>query len=154
MQTIVTTSSSLPGQQQQASSSVTTGVWTAPPQAYRTGGGVTFKISTAQGEHFIHIQGSRVSVMGQSPSLGTAQQVQVQQTSTVPESSMQPMQPMQPMKMGDMEMKMNPMEMRMGNMEMRMGSAGAAGRRRFCSKCGAKVDPGDRFCSSCGNALS
>lgn len=181
-QTIVTTCSSLPGQQQQASNSMATGVWTAPPEAYRSGGGAVFKISTAQGEHFIYIQGSSVSVMGESPSLGGAQQMQVQQTSTVPTQvmqpmqpmqavnmgAMQPMQPMQPMKMGDMKMTTSPMAMRMGNMEMSMGSSasdasgqsetgrsatGKAGTRQFCSQCGAKVAPSDRFCSSCGNAL-
>ena len=188
-QTIVTTSSSQPGQQQQASNSMATGVWTAPPEAYRTGTGAIFKISTAQGEHFIHIQGNRVGVMGESPSLSNAQQMQVQQTSTVPTPSMQPMQPMkmgemqpmkmgevqpmqpmqpmkpiqpmqpmQPMKMGDMQMSTNPMAMSMGNMAMSMGgsaaeASGASGTRRFCSQCGAKIDPGDRFCSSCGHAL-
>ena len=181
-QTIVTISSSQPGQQQQASNSMATGAWTAPPEAYRTGAGAVFKISTAQGDQFIQIQGSSVGVMGAIPPLGGAQPMQVQQTATLPTPTaqpmrpmepmqsvqpmqpmepmqpVQPMQPMEPMQMGDMQMSSNPMEMRMGNMEMRMGSQSAAQQpaakpRQFCNQCGAKLEPGDRFCSSCGNAL-
>ena len=165
-QTIVIIASGGPGQQQQSSSSFTTGSWTSLPEIFRTPNGAVLKIKTAQGEYFIQIQGSSMSVMGSSPSLGGSQQMQVQQVSSMPVSSMPPMQPMEPMKpmepmrpmkMGDMQMNMNPMEMRMGNMEMRMGSqassSASAETRRFCSQCGAPIKPEDRFCSSCGHRL-
>ena len=156
MQTIITTSSSLPGQQQQATSSMTTGAWVASPEAYRTVSGAVFKILTAQGEHFIYIQGGSVSMMREPPSLGADQRIQMQQTATMPPPLMQSMPPM---KMSNMQMTINPMEMRMGNMEMRINSLSTeAGQsvdpKQFCSQCGTSVKPGDRFCSSCGNALS
>jgi len=175
-QTTIMTSCSLPGQQQQASSYLSTGVWTTIPEAYQTPTGVVLKVSTAQGEQFIHVQGSAVSSMAQSPSLGTAQQMQVQSTASIPSSAMPPMQsmpttqtqatqpmppmqPMQPMNMGDMQMTMNPMGMRMGNMEMQMGSpavdpAQPSQGKRFCSQCGSGIEASDRFCASCGHALT
>ncbi len=171
-QTTITTSCHSLGQQQQASSSLSTGVWTAIPEAYQTPSGTVLKISTAQGAYFVHVQGNSVSTMAQAPALGTAQQMQVQQTAGMPSlampsmqpmqpmqsPAMQPMEPMQPMTMGNMQMSMNPMEMRMGDMEMRMGSstdaASSTKRQRFCSQCGARIDPSDRFCASCGHALT
>jgi zinc-ribbon domain len=155
-QTVVTIFSGSPGQQQQSSSSLQTGSWTAPPELFQTPNGVVLKIATAQGNHFMQIQGSSTSIMSGSPSFGSAQQMQLQQvasplTSSMP--SMEPMEPMQPMKMGNMSMNANPMEMRMGNMEMRMGEL-TQGTRRFCSQCGAAVQPEDRFCASCGHQLS
>lgn len=173
-QTTVTTSCQSSGQQQQASSSLSTGVWTKLPEAYQTPSGTVLKISTAQGKYFVQVQGNRVSTMAQGPTLDTAQQIQMQQTTSMPgpampsmqpmqpmqSPAMQPMEPMQPMTMGNMQMSMNPMEMRMGNMEMRMGSAAAndvssPGKgQRFCSQCGAGINPSDLFCTSCGHALS
>ena len=87
-QTVVTIASGSPGQQQQASNGFQTGTWTSPPSLYRTGNGVVLKIETAQGEHFVQLQGSSMSVMGQTPSLGSAQQMSVQQVSSTPASSM------------------------------------------------------------------
>jgi zinc-ribbon domain len=175
-QTIVTTMSGGPGQQQQSSTGFHTGSWTAPPEIFQTTGGAVLKITTAQGEHFIYIQGSSMQVMGGTPSLSGSQQMQVQQVASVPTSSLPPMEPMKPMDMGGMQMspmkpmepmkpmkmggmQMNPMEMRMGDMEMRMGSPTASSTpntpnpRRFCSQCGTAVEPEDRFCSSCGHRL-
>ena len=163
-QTIITTLMGQPGQQQQASNSMTTGAWTAPPEAYQSAGGAVFKLFTAQGEVCIYVQGNSVSMTGSVPSIAGAQQMSMQQTTAVPKTkmpSMQPMQPMQPMTMGNMQMTMNPMEMRMGNMELKMEAnqapqpvATPQSTRQFCSQCGAKVAPEDRFCSSCGHALS
>lgn len=155
-QTIITTTMGQPGQQQQASNSMTTGSWTAPPEAYQSAGGVVFKLFTAQGETCIYVQGNSVSMTGSVPSVAGAQQMSMQQTTAVPTSPMQPMQPMQPMTMGNMTMNMKPMEMRMGNMELKMDNQTSqpATTRQFCSQCGAKVAPEDRFCSSCGHALS
>ena len=158
-QTIVTTFSSSLGQQQQASNGFQTGSWISPPEMFRTPNGVIIRINTAQGEHYIQVQGGSMSVIGGSPSLGSFQQMQVQEVASTPPSSMpsmepmKPMEPMQPMKMGNMQMSSNPMEMRMGNMEMKMGSP-TGGTRRFCSQCGAPINPSDRFCSSCGHSLS
>lgn len=156
MQTMVTVMSGGPGQQQQSSTGFQTGSWTAPPEIFQTAGGAVLKVTTTQGEHFIYIQGNSMQVMGGAPSLSGSQQMQVQQVSRVPPSSMPPMKPMEPMKPMNMG-QMNPMEMRMGDMEMRMGSAAAPNTpspRRFCSQCGAAVEPEDRFCSSCGHRLA
>ncbi|MBF2019358.1 MAG: zinc-ribbon domain-containing protein [Hydrococcus sp. C42_A2020_068] len=166
MQTVVTVSSGGPGQQQQSSSSIQTGKWTSPPELLQTPNGAVIKITTARGEHHIQIQGNSIGVTSRS-SGGGDRWMQGQQVSSTSVSSsfsmpsmqpmkpMEPMNPMEPMKMGDMEMSANPMQMRMGNMEMRMGSATQTQvNRRFCSQCGAPVEPSDRFCSSCGHQLS
>lgn len=168
-QTIATTTSSNPGQQQQATSSFQTGVWTAPPQILQTPVGIVIEITTAQGNYFIQVQGNSVGLMTSTPAIGSAQHMQMQQVATAPTTpttsmpSMSPMSPMpsmspmQPMTMGNMQMQMNPMEMRLGNMEMRMGepapTATPPATRRFCSQCGVPVKESDRFCASCGHKL-
>ena len=156
-QTIITSTVATPGQQQQASNSMTTGPWTAPPKAYQNLGGAVFTLFTAQGEIHISIQGTSVS-MASAPT--EAQQLSMQQTATAVQpmqpmtmGNMQTMQPMQPMTMGNMQMTMQPMEMRMGNMELKMETQSST-TRQFCSQCGQKVAPEDRFCSSCGHALN
>lgn len=157
-QTIVTTASTSPGQQQQSSHSFATGSWTVTPESFHTGNGIVLKITSSQGQYFIQLQGSSMRVMGEPPSLQGSQQVQLQQVDRTPTTSMSPMQPMkpiepmQPRKMGDMEMKMNPMQMRIGSMEMQMGAPDAS-KSRFCSQCGTQVSPSDRFCSACGHRL-
>ena len=164
-QTVVTIVSSGPGQQQQASNRFTTGVWTTPPQLFRAGDGVVIRIHTGQGHQDIQVLGSSMSMMSGSFAHQGAQQLQVQAVAQAPSPAMQPMQPMQPMQMGGgMQMNLNPMEMRMGNMEMRMGEptiaapiaapSSATASRRFCSQCGAAVQPDDRFCASCGHQLA
>ena len=117
-QTIITSTVGTPGQQQQASNSMTTGPWTAPPKAYQNLGGAIFTLFTAQGEIHISIQGTSVSTT--SAPAGSQQLSMQQTTAAVP--PMQPMSPMQPMTMGNMQMTMQPMEMRMGNMELKMDS--------------------------------
>lgn len=164
--------------QQQSSSTLSTGSWTAPPQAYKTSGGAIFKLLTTQGSVCVCVQGSSVNITGDVSSVVGAQSLSMQQTAA-PGPSMSPMQPMQPMQpMGNMQMTMNPMEMRMGTMELKMESvsqpaeattqkaatpqattsgaatSGPTAVRQFCSQCGTKVAPEDRFCSSCGHALS
>ncbi|PZV16627.1 MAG: zinc ribbon domain-containing protein [Leptolyngbya sp.] len=159
-QTIVAISSNSAGQQQQATSSLQTGTWTAPPEVYRTSEGVVVKLQTANGTQFIQIQGSRMGMVATPPSLTNAEQLPTQQTN-VSDSTMQPMKPMQPMNMGTMQMNLKPMEMKMGDMEMRMGSASAdsinaakpAPTRQFCTQCGASIKPSDRFCASCGHQI-
>lgn len=157
-QTIVTLSSSQPGQQQQSSCGFQTGAWTAPPQLFQTPGGAIIKITTAQAESLIQVQGSYVSMTSDLSAIGNARLAQMQQVASTPAISMppmQPMKPMEPMKMGDMQMTMHPMTMQMGNMGMQMGASPASTpqgqERRFCSQCGTRVEPSDRFCSSCGH---
>jgi hypothetical protein len=178
-QTILTSMMGNLGQQQQSSSSMSTGTWTMPPEVYNTPHGCVVKIFSAQGEHFIQVQGSSMSSMSGAPALGQAQQMQMSPVGDVPGATavpamepiqpmtpmvpmqpmtpLQPMQPIQPMKMGDMEMGMNPMEMRMGNMRLSMGSTTETSAKlvqRFCSQCGAHTEPEGRFCSSCGHKLA
>ena len=102
---------------------------------------------------------------------------------TVLDAPMQPMQPMRsqnPMSlsMGNMRMTLGAGagEMSMGNMKLgtqpsdlmegsssaaaaaasasSQDSADAAKARRFCSRCGSAVAPGDRFCAHCGAQLN
>jgi hypothetical protein len=163
-QTVVTSVSGGPGQQQQSSSSFLTGVWTAPPALFNTPQGTIIKLVTDQGQYQIQLQGNSIGLMGNQVGLGQAQQMQVQQTAAMPAPAMEPMRPMEsmkpmpPMRMGNMSMNTNPMEMRMGDMEMRMPGAAASpepatGARRFCSQCGSAIAPDDRFCAHCGHRL-
>jgi hypothetical protein len=151
-QTIVTIATLTPGQQQQSTSSFTTGNWLSAPEMVEIPGGAVFKIQSNQGETIIQIQGSNVSV-----SSGTNQSSSsTSQTSMKPMQPMQPMQPMPPMTMGGMTM--NPMEMRMGNMELKMGEntvnqSTQNSVTRFCTQCGERVKESDRFCASCGYRL-
>ena len=169
-QTLITSMMSTPGQQQQSGNSFRTGCWTAPPKIYRTPQGAVIKLTTAQGEQFIQVQGSSMRSMTSLPSLHSSQQMQINQSEATPFTSslplqelLQPMQPMQPMNMGDMGMGMKPMEMRMGNMHLSMGSVSSESahsgktqptERRFCNQCGVAIEPEDRFCSSCGHKLA
>lgn len=171
--TIVTLTSSSPGQQQQTSSRYQTGSWTSPPTIARLADGIVITIFAEQGTTQIKVQGQAIALSNQSIDLNRAQPLQVQQTMSQSSSaSMPPMQPMQPMEMGNMSMQMKPMEMRMGTMEMRMDDTKASStkpetvpgqsdsesqsapvQRKFCSQCGARVTSGDRFCSQCGCQL-
>ena len=168
LQTIVTLISSSPGQQQQASSSFATGVWSSPPQVFQTPHGMVLKLTSEQGEKTLQIQGSSVTVISGTPLQKDSEQLPVHEVTSLPVSPMpgiEPMKPLEPMtpmqmkpmehenlKMGDMQMSMNPMEMRMGNMELRMDSP-APNKQSFCSQCGTSVKPEDRFCSNCGHQL-
>lgn len=147
IQTIVTLASGASGQQQQSSSSFTTGVWTKEPEIQITPQGVIINIITATGNHSVHIQGASISLS--SPNAFAVSQSS--QSSIVSPASMTPMTPM---KMGNMSMSFSPMEMQIGDMKMSMGEAKTASKRQFCSQCGAKVSESDRFCSSCGVALN
>jgi hypothetical protein len=177
--TIVTVSTSSVGQQQQSSSSLQTGPWTEVPQVARLGNGVLIRCVSAQGVFTLQVQGTQIGQATGSINWNAAQTMAVHPVEHMPEPTMpsmqpmepmppmetmqpmrpmepiQPMQPLQPMRMGNMEMSANPMEMRMGNMEMRMGNQAEpqAPKRRFCTQCGAAVDPDDRFCGSCGHRL-
>jgi hypothetical protein len=164
--TIVTLMTGGPGQQQQASNSFQTGRWVSPPEMFDVSQGVAILIATPQGEHYIRIQGSSMT-LGNNSDVAASQQMQMHQADAPSAPSMtpmQPMQPMQPMKMGNMEINNNPMEMRMGNMHLRMGepiqpaqstppAQSAQPTRKFCSQCGVAVEPSDRFCSNCGHRL-
>lgn len=152
-QTVVTVSSGSLGQQQQSSSSFTTGKWTSAPEIFRHAGGVVIKIITADGEHHVRVQGNSIGVESSNVSLDNSQRMHVKQSGASTSSGFS-MKPMEPMKMGDMSMRVNPMEMRMGNMSMQMGEGEKTkSTRRFCSQCGTSVESSDRFCSSCGHQL-
>ena len=155
-QTIVTIAAKSTGQQQQSSSSFSTGTWISPPEIYQTAGSLIIKIKTDRGESHISIQGNSTNITTTTPPLNHSQRLSMAQISSQTVSSftpMQPMQPMEPMKMGDMEMNMNPMRMKMGNLEMTMGDKSQSESPRFCSQCGSPVKPSDRFCSHCGYQL-
>ncbi|HEY9627634.1 MAG TPA: zinc ribbon domain-containing protein [Coleofasciculaceae cyanobacterium] len=158
-QTLITLASSSAGQQQQASQSIQTGSWIAPPEVFRMAGSIIVKLRTAQCKHFIQVQGSSVNVLSSAPSLSHAQQIQMQQVNSPTSEPMRikPMEPMKPMDMGNMQMNLKPMEMKMGNMSMQMGVPTAPpappSTRQFCSQCGVAIQPDDRFCSSCGHQL-
>ncbi|WRH67626.1 MAG: hypothetical protein RSE13_04510 [Planktothrix sp. GU0601_MAG3] len=91
-QTVVTLISSGPGQQQQASSSFTTGVWTSPPQVFRTPHGLVLKVISELGERSLQIQGTSVSVLGEMPSVMDSQQLTVQEVTSTPVSPLKPME--------------------------------------------------------------
>jgi len=172
-QTRVTLTNSSPGQQQQSSSHVQTGRWTAPPEVLQAAIGLVVKLLTAQGERFIYIQGNQVSTSKEAPSWGDAQPLPVHVDSTpaamAPTPSMPPMQPLPPMKMGDMQMDQTAMTMQMGKMRMEMNPieplskpspqtgvekpSTSAVQRNFCSQCGSTLKPSDRFCAHCGHRL-
>ena len=172
-QTRVTLTNSSPGQQQQSSSHVQTGRWTAPPEVLQAAIGLVVKLLTAQGERFIYIQGNQVSTSKEAPSWGDAQPLPVHVDSTpaamAPTPSMPPMQPLPPMKMGDMQMNQTAMTMQMGKMRMEMNPieplskpspqtgvekpSTSAVQRNFCSQCGSTLKPSDRFCAHCGHRL-
>lgn len=182
IQTIVTSVNASPGQQQQTTSSFTTGQWTSVPQMFQTAQGVfLLKVNGTAGERFIAIQGNSLSILTNLPNLNNSQQLQMQSTGCMPTNSvptmqpLRPMEPMEPMKpmqpippmqpmqlnMGDMSMNMNPMAMRMGNMAMEIGKIPTMGEntahqstKNFCSQCGNAITQGDRFCSHCGNQLT
>ena len=152
IQTIVTLASGASGQQQQSSSSFTTGVWTKEPEIQITPQGVIVNIITATGNHSVHIQGTSISLSSPN-AFAASQSSQSSSVSPAPMAPMTPMTPMTPMKMGNMSMNLSPMAMEMGDMKMSMGDAKTVSKTRFCSQCGAKVAATDRFCSSCGHQL-
>ncbi|MFM7425669.1 MAG: zinc ribbon domain-containing protein [Elainella sp.] len=170
-QTRITLASSSAGQQQQSTQGLETGVWTGTPQVLATAGGWILKLQTVSGELYWQIQGQSLHRVD-AAAVGMASPLPIQpvesptaqpMTPMQPIQPMQPMTPMQPMRMGNMSMSLNPMEMRMGDMTLRMGgpqassastSAAAPTTKRFCSQCGAGIQPADRFCSSCGVQLN
>lgn len=173
-QTAIVLSSSGMGQQQQSTNQFITGTWTAPPELYQAQQSIVIKLQTAQGTHYLQLQGNQLSVISQAPSLDHAQPIPMtagasassnSQPSITPMPPMAPLHPMKPMKMGDMEMHAQPMEMRMGNMTLRMNDSSAGDNRQatshsttqsktnFCSQCGTPVQPHDRFCANCGHRL-
>ncbi|MEM6835565.1 MAG: zinc ribbon domain-containing protein [Cyanobacteria bacterium P01_C01_bin.120] len=177
-QTAVTMAVSRTGQQQQSSSRFTSGSWTQAPEVFQTQQGIVIRLHTTQGTHHAQLQGSQLSVMSPSPSLGSAQQMSMQSGVAMPGTSpamdntssmsplapmepLPPLPPMQPLQMDNMEMNIQPMHMRMGNMEMQLGNSKssatdqpqATSQRNFCTQCGTAVQSGDRFCAHCGHQL-
>jgi hypothetical protein len=98
-QTAVTLASGGPGQQQQSGSQFTTGTWTHPPELFRTAQGVVVKLTTAQGPHYLQLQGNQWGSSTSGPNMASAQQMQTSQVAAMPGDSMSgdPMPSMQPM---------------------------------------------------------
>lgn len=157
--TTLTVTQSALGQQQQSSTTLTIGPWTAPPQVTPLPSGAIVILTTAQGQHTLHIQGTQIAESAAPTSVPPS-----------PHHPPTPLPPLQPLKMGNMEMNFSPMHMKMGNMELQMppltpmvatptpGPAPAAtspepSPRRFCTQCGQTIQPSDRFCAHCGHAL-
>lgn len=147
--TTLTVTQSGTGQQQQASTTLMIGPWTAPPQVTPLPSGAIVILTTAQGQHTLHIQGTQIA-----------------ESSSSTTSSPHPPTPLPPLKMGGMEMGFSPMHMKMGNMELQMppltpapatptpaAATPESPTHRFCTQCGHPVQPSDRFCAYCGHAL-
>ena len=118
-QTIINNSISRPGQQQQSSSSFSTGAWTSPPEFTATPNGILIKLKTLEGEKRILIQGGNVAMEGTT--------------------NLQPLPPLQPMqmKMGNMQMNMNSPAQQQPTKHFcsQCGTKMGLGDR-FCSSCG------------------
>ncbi len=118
-QTIIHNSISRPGQQQQSSSSFSTGAWTSPPEFTPTPNGILIKLKTLEGEKRILIQGGNVAMEGTT--------------------NLQPLPPLQPMqmKMGNMQMNMNsPAQQQTTKHFCSQCGAKIEPGDRFCSSCG------------------
>jgi hypothetical protein len=179
-QTIVMLLMMQPGQQQQSSHRLTTGVWQVPPEIFAVGNGVMVKLVTSIGEFVIQVQGMAMQSGMQSGSIATggtpiavmpidampnstgfssqssqssAQSSQPMQPMTpmTPMAPMQPMQPMAPMQ----PMQMGNMQMNLKPMQMQMGNMqmnmGAETAVTVASTTGASGTA--KFCSQCGNPL-
>lgn len=169
-ETVLTLATSTPGQQQQSSNRLSTGAWTAPPQAFSIGNGVVIQLTTTQGPLYLQLQGSQIQLTNSYTMPDQATTLPLNSTPTMPgATSMQPMQPMQPMEpmqpmqpmrpmepmqpmqMGDMQMSMNPMEMRMGDMAMRMGQTAESAANQTTGSSQQSDRP--KFCTQCGAAV-
>jgi hypothetical protein len=133
--TLITLARDSRGQQQQSSSSFTTGSWQTLPQIYRVNGDIRIKITTEIQEYIFAIVNNGITLITDEKSV-----------QTLPIEQGQEMPKMPPMKMGNMSMDMSSMSMTMGNMSMSMGN-------KHCTQCGAKVSLDAKFCSECGNKL-
>ncbi|WP_366558311.1 hypothetical protein [Okeania sp. SIO3B5] len=67
MQTVVTLSSSTPGQQQQASTGFQIGKWTVVPTLFKTATGVILRIDSEQGQSFVQLQAGGISAISGTP---------------------------------------------------------------------------------------
>jgi zinc-ribbon domain len=170
-QTVITTASRQSGQQQQSSQSLTTGPWTALPAIFAAGTGAAIRLTTAQGEFWVQIQGSQLSGLASAPpNPGSPLPLQASgpipnsppTTSMPPTTPMPPMSPMPPMPpmtpmspmppMPPMSLG-HPMEMRMGNMEMRMPPLPGPITPPDPAGSPAPAATAPKFCSQCGAAL-
>ncbi|MBE9136815.1 zinc ribbon domain-containing protein [Nodosilinea sp. LEGE 07088] len=163
--TTITLASGSAGQQQQSSTQVQTGPWVEMPQIAKAGSGAIVRCITPQGTFIWQVQGMQIAA-AQATAWPADQAQPMQPVVAMPPPAMQPMPPMQPMapmqmgdmqmgdmQMGDMQMSANPMTMRMGNMTLGMEKTAAPtpSAQKFCTQCGAAVEPSDRFCGSCGH---
>jgi len=161
-QTIVTAVTSLPGQQQQTSHSLTTGHWTTSPELFRSPECAVIKVGTTQGNYYLQVQSHQISQVEMMPPQHTLKPIPLQQVVQAPKATIPPMSPMPampPLAMDNMFMNMQPMQMRMGNMHMSVGTASTTShssthnRNKFCRQCGTAVEAADKFCANCGHRL-
>ncbi len=182
-QTSVTLANIQPGQQQQSSSSFSTGTWTAPPEVFSTPMNVVVRLHTDGGDRHLQIQGGSISSTHDNLSVGDEQRISVRSIDQEPDfvrssmnSTPMKMGDMSDMKMGDMkmgnmskgemrmgdmQMSMKPMEMRMGDMELKSGSSSSessvSSSRSMASgqaSESAKSAHPRRFCSQCGAPIT
>ncbi|MEM8675696.1 MAG: zinc ribbon domain-containing protein [Cyanobacteria bacterium P01_G01_bin.67] len=153
-QTQINLTLSRPGQQQNQSSSFTTGSWRIEPKLFQLGQDYILRIDAEQGLHHILIQQNSVSTVNPPPDLDHHPTLSF---SHVPDSTQDPIEfkPMPPMKMGNMSMDINSMSMQMGNMSLQFDRQPKTSENKtFCAQCGVEAKTGDRFCRSCGHELN
>jgi hypothetical protein len=63
MQTVITVTSSSPGQQQNQSISLTTGNWIKPPELFKTRSGFILQLNSDRGQRFVLIQANSISTI-------------------------------------------------------------------------------------------
>ena len=157
-QTQIVLSSSSLGQQQSQSSSLTTGIWNAPPQLFSTSQGFVLQINGDRKQYFFLIQANGIRAIADTFALQDANSIRLEPIAEPPSQTFkdfEPMQPMQPMRMGNMSMDINSMSMQMGNMSLDMGKQIKNNTPQvFCSQCGTQAKENARFCHSCGYDLS
>jgi len=153
--TLLTLTSSGPGQQQSQRSSWQTGAWTVPPTIFQTATGTIIRLETNQGQLFLLLQaGGVISPAANPPDLSGARVLPLNPVTSGPATVMSPMQPLPPMQPLKPMAPLPPMEMRMGNMQLQMGTASQAQTPgAFCTQCGKPTESTDRFCAKCGHPL-
>ena len=146
------------GQQQNQSSSFTTGTWKKTPRLFKTTQGYVLQLEGEKGKHFVSIESNSIQTVSKIQDRERATEIELE-TIADPISQttldFQPMQPMQPMRLGNMSMDINSMSMQMGNMSLNSTNADQASTPKvFCSQCGTEARQSDRFCRSCGHELN
>ncbi|MBE9028896.1 zinc ribbon domain-containing protein [filamentous cyanobacterium LEGE 11480] len=176
-QTVLTCMSGQVGQQQQSSSSFTTGRWSNPPELWRSSQGLFIQIHGESGITIVQIQNNGLHVTSAQAIGQPAQTIPMQPVAAMPNmptmqsmqpmppiqpmppmQPMSPMQPMPPMNMSNMNSAPPAMQMQMGNMQMSMDnptnpkSSSSNGVSHSLNS--SHSTPTQRnFCSGCGQPI-